>query len=430
MKTRLLFLLACLPALALPAVGAAPAPPDTTRFDWPQWRGPNRDDISRETGLLKEWPQGGPKLLWTYKEAGAGYTGPAIVGDHLYSMGADPQMEFLFCLNVKTGAKVWSVDVGPRLDNGYGDGPRSTPTVDGDRIYVLAGQGNLVCLQASDGKKVWEKSLVKDLGGGRPNWGFCESPLIDGEKVVVTPGGNKGAIAALDKKTGDVLWRSTGFTDGAQYASLVITNAGGIKQYVQMTQACVAGVAAADGKLLWRHACTNSTAAIPTPVVQDDLVYSTSGYSAGCRLVKIVPGSDGKQKAEEVYANKDMSDHHGGVVLIGDHIFGHSNNVGWMCQEFKTGRVVWKETKLPKGSLTCADGRLYLYSENDGTCVLVEPSVEGWKEHGRFKIPQQTQMKRKSGHIWTHPVVANGRLYLRDQDLIFAFDVKGNGGGR
>jgi outer membrane protein assembly factor BamB len=432
MKTRLLFLFACLPALALPAVTAAPAPSEAPRYDWPQWRGPDRTDVSKETGLLQDWPAGGPKLLWTCDEAGTGFSGPSVVGDRLFSMGADEQTEYVFCLDVKNGKKLWSAPAGPRLENGWGDGPRCTPTVDGNRVYALAGKGNLVCLGLSKGDKAWEKNLPKDLGGGVPGWGYCESPLVDGDKVVVTPGGAKGTVAALDKKSGDVLWRSKGFTDGAHYSSLVIGNAGGIKQYVQMTGMSVAGVAADDGRLLWRwqYSSQNLTAAIPTPVVQDDLVYSTAGYGAGCRLLKVVRDGESKEKAEEVYANKDMTNLHGGVVKVGEYLYGYSEGGGWTCQDFKTGKAVWKGNKLGRGSLTCADGRLYLYSEGDGTCVLIEPSPDGWKEHGRFKIPRQTGLKRKSGHIWTHPVVANGRLYLRDQDLIFAFDVKAGAGAQ
>jgi hypothetical protein len=423
MKTRLLFLVACLPALALLA---APAP----ALDWPQWRGPDRNDVSKENDLLKDWPAGGPKLLWTYNEAGTGYSGFSVVGDRLFSMGADPKQESVFCLDVKKGTKNWSTDIGDRLQNGYGDGPRCTPAVDGDFVYALAGRGNLVCLQAADGKKVWEKSLTKDLGGNVPGWGYCESPLVDGDLVVVTPGGGKGAIAALEKKNGEVRWRSKAFTDGAQYSSLVIGNAGGVKQYVQMTGKSVVGVAADDGRLLWRHECNNPVAAVPTPIVEGNKVYSTAGYNAGCRMVEVTADGPGKLKATESYANKDMSNHHGGVVKVGDYLYGFSNNGGWMCQKFDDGKVVWKEKKLDKGCLTCAGDRLYLYSESDGTCVLIEPSPDGWKEHGRFKIPQQTKEPRKQGHIWTHPVVANGRLYLRDQELIFAFDVSAKASGQ
>jgi hypothetical protein len=444
MKTRLLFLVACLPALALPAVIAAPAPPGTSRFDWPQWRGPGRDDVSKENDLLKDWPKDGPKLLWTSEEAGNGYSGPAVVGDRLYTMGADEKSEFVICLDVANSKKVWQHDYGTRFKNAnWGDGPRGTPTIDGELLYGIGGQGDLVCAKVADGSVVWQKNLKKDLGGQQMSgWGYTESPLIDGDKVLCTPGGGKGAVAALDKKSGEVLWRSKEFTDPAGYSSLVIGNAGGIKQYVQMTGTSVAGVAA-DGRLLWRFPCTNRTAAIPTPIVDGDLVYSTSGYSAGCRLVKVTTDA-GKEKAEEVYANKDMTNHHGGVVKVGDYLYGYSDSAGaWVCQEFKTGKTVWPTNdkdakpeqkkavqKLGKGSLTCAGGMLYLYSEKEGNCVLIEASPEGWKEHGRFTIPKQTKGRPSGAGIRTHPVVANGRLYLRDQELIFAFDVRAKAGGQ
>jgi outer membrane protein assembly factor BamB len=438
MNTRLLWLTVVVPALLLPAVPAA------ERSDWPQFRGPDRSDVSQETGLLKEWPAGGPKLLWTNEDGGTALSGPAVVGDRLYAMGATDQNEYVFCLDVTTGKKVWLTEFGPRFSNDWIDGPRGTPTVDGTRLYALGGDGNLVCLDAAGGKKVWEKNLRTDLGGSVGGWGYCESPLVDGKRVVVTPGGKGGAVAALDKASGEVVWRSTGFTDNAEYSSLVIGQAGGIKQYVQMTGSSLAGVAADDGRLLWRFACTNSTAAIPTPVVDGDLVYSTSGYGAGCRLVKITRDGDGKEKAEQVYATEDMTNHHGGVVRVGDYVYGYSDSKGaWVCQDFKTGKVVWpnnatdappeqKQTtqKLGKGSLTCADGMLYLYAEKDGTCALIEASPAGWKEHGRFKLPRRSQLDRQRSQVWTHPVVANGRLYLRDLDLIFAFDVRGRNGAQ
>jgi outer membrane protein assembly factor BamB len=425
MKTRLLYLLVCLPVVALPAVTAAPAPPERSSNDWPQFRGPNRDDISHEKGLLKDWPAGGPKLLWTYENAGKGYSGPAVVGNKYLTMGADNTGDFVLCLDATKGTKLWQTTIGERVNNRpqYGEGPRCTPTVDGDRVYVLGDQGNLVCLELADGKKVWEKSLTKDLSGNQPNWDYTESPLVDGDKVVVTPGGAKGAIAALDKKTGDVLWRSKGFTDGAQYSSLMIGNACGVKQYVQMTDASVVGVAADDGRLLWQFKRA-AKITVPSVILKDDYVFVTSGYNMGCNLIKVTRDGD-KFNANEVYANLNMTNHHGGVVLIGDHLYGYSDGKGWECMDFKTGKVAWSENKkLDKGSLTCADGMLYLYGQKDGTCVLVEPSLTEWKEHGRFTIPKQTKIRAKQGGVWTHPVVSNGRLFLRDQDLLFAFDVK------
>jgi outer membrane protein assembly factor BamB len=411
MKPRLLLLAPC-----LMLAGAVHAD------EWPQWRGRNRDDISKETGLLRTWPKAGPKLLWTFTDAGIGYSGPAVVGDRLYTMGGDGKKTFVYCLDLGSQEKVWSTEVGPFYTNGNGDGPRSTPTVDGPCLYALSGQGDLVCVETATGKVVWKKSLVKDLGGGRPGWGYTESVLVDGDRLLCTPGGSKGAVAALNKNTGDVVWRSKGFTDGAQYASLVIATIGGTRQYVQLTNQGLTGVAADDGRLLWRYRRAHGTAAVPTPVVRGDYVYATSGYGAGSHLVHVVP-KGGKFEAKEVYHNGTMVNHHGGVLLVGDCIYGYSDSKGWVCQEFMTGKALWASQKLGKGSVTYADGRLYCYTEGDGTACLIDASPKGWKEEGRFKIPQRSKVKQH-GLVWTHPVVANGRLYLRDQDLLFCYDVK------
>jgi outer membrane protein assembly factor BamB len=347
--------------------------------DWRQWRGSDRTDVSQETGLLKSWPEGGPKLLWTCDDAGAGYAGFAVVGDRLYSMGANEEKEFVFALDVNTGQKVWQTEYGRRFNNGYGDGPRGTPTIDGEHLYALGGQGELVCLATASGKIVWQKNLLsRELGGSKQgNWGYTESPLIDGDKLVCSPGGSKGTVAAFDKKTGDLLWRSKEFTDRAAYSSLVISQACGIRQYVLMTGESVAGVAADDGRLLWRFPRNSPTAAVPTAIVRDDHVYVSSGYGTGAHLLKIVKDGD-KLKAEEVYASKDMINHHGGVILVGEHLYGYSDRGGWTCQEFQTGKVAWSErSKLDKGSVTCADGHFYCYGQGKGTVVLIEVSPQG-----------------------------------------------------
>jgi outer membrane protein assembly factor BamB len=401
--------------------------------DWPQWRGPDRTDVSKETGLLKSWPQGGPPLLWTFDAAGVGYSGPAIVGERLYCMGGMGSKDYLYALDLRTNPpkRIWATDMGPLSKKDHGDGPRATPTVDGDCVYGLSGEGDLVCVQSATGKRLWHRNLLRDLGGQMmSHWGYSESPLVDGNKVICTPGGKQGALAALDKKTGKVLWRSKRFTDAAGYSSVVVSTACGIRQYVQMTGQSVAGVAAADGRLLWRYAHQSRTAAIPTPIVHDDFIYVTSAYQAGCALIQLTPDGKGGIRAEEVYANRNMENQHGGVLLVGDYIYGAWGGNGprriqkWICQELKTGKVVWEEgDKLEKGAITYADGELYCFGEDSGTVVLIEASPEGWKEKGRFTIPRQTQVPRR-GKIWTHPVVANGHLYLRDQDLIFCFNVK------
>jgi hypothetical protein len=420
MRTRLgLVLIAVL--LALPAVRAD---------DWPQFRGPNRDDLSKEKGLLKEWPKDGPKLLWTYSEAGAGYSGFSIVGDRLYSLGADENKEYVFALDVAKGTRVWQTEIGDRLSNGYGDGPRSTPTVDGEFLYALGGKGNLVCLGRPGGQKKWTVMLTKDLNGGVPGWGYTESPLVDGDQVVCTPGGNKGAMAALDKKSGKVLWRSEKWQDPAGYSSIIPATCNGVRQYVQMTGKSVAGIAADDGRELWKQPHETKVAAVPTAIVKDNFVYVSSAYGTGCDLIKII--AEGTAfKPEEVYSKdirQNMLNHHGGVVRVGDYVYGFSGGNDrqpdkWICQEFETGKIAWSEKK-EKGSITFADDRLYLYGEKTGTVTLLEANPKEWKEAGQLTIPKKTSKRSERGGIWTHPVVANGRLYLRDQELIFCYDVK------
>lgn len=389
------------------------------RFDWPQWRGPDRSDVSKETGLLKEWPAGGPKRLWMFENAGVGFAGFAISQGRVYTLGTRDNSEILLCLNAADGREVWASPMSGIFENNWGDGPRGTPTVDGDRVYALSANGTLVCAQTADGNEVWKKKMSA-LGGSVPSWGYAESPLVDGDLVVCTPGGDQGAIAALDKKTGAVKWQSAQFTDEAHYSSLVPADINGTRQYVQLTLKSVAGVAAADGKLLWRHDWPGKTAVIPTPIVRDNLVYVTSAYGAGCMQVKIGPD----HTVTGIYTNKVMKNHHGGVILVGDYLYGHGDP-GWICQDFKTGEEVWRHRNFGKGAVAYADGMLYCLDEGSGTVALVEASPKGWSEKGRFKLEPQTKLRKPLGRIWTHPVISNGRLYLRDQDLIYCYDVKG-----
>jgi outer membrane protein assembly factor BamB len=393
--------------------------------DWPQWRGPNRDDVSTEKNLLKVWPKDGPRVVWKFQEAGASYSGPSIVGDRLYCCGSDEHREFAFALNVRTGKKEWSTDFSKGYTHGRGDGPRGNPTVDGDHVYVLGGGGQLACLETSGGKLVWSKNLNKDLGGQMmTGWGNSESVLIDGDQLICTPGGKNGTLAAFDKKTGDVIWRSKDSTDSAAYSSVIIAEVNGVKQYIQMTGRGVIGVAPKDGKVLWHYTEGKySTAVIPTPIYRDNHVYITRGYGVGCDMIKLTKNSDGTFKAEKDYANTNMVNHHGGVILLGDYLYGYSDGKGWVCQDFKTGAVKWSDNKFGKGSVAYADGMLYHYSEKDGTVVLSEASPNGWKELSRFKIPETSKLHKGQVMYWTHPVVSNGHLYIRDQDLLFCFDV-------
>jgi outer membrane protein assembly factor BamB len=387
--------------------------------DWPQWRGPNRDDVSREKGLLQEWPKEGPKRLWLFSDAGLGYSGFSIVGETLYTMGARGDEEFLIAVNATNGTEKWSIAAGGLYKEGHGDGPRGTPTVDGDRVYALSGLGTLVCAKTADGRIVW-KAEMSDFGGRRPGWGYCESVLIDGDKVLCTPGGKKGAVVALDKQTGELIWQSKDFTQGAQYVSLIVAEHNGQRQYIQLTQAELVGLDAENGDVLWSTDWHGRTAVVSTPIFHDGHVYIASGYGQGCKLVKLE--ADGT--ATDVYDNKTMVNHHGGVVRVGDHLYGYSDGKGWVCQDFKSGEMVWNERKSGKGSLTYADGRLYLLEERSGAVALIEASPEGYQEHGRFTLGPQSAERNPRGAVWTHPVVSGGRLFLRDQELLFCFDVR------
>jgi outer membrane protein assembly factor BamB len=390
--------------------------------DWPQWRGPNRDDISTETGLLKDWVSSGPHLLWKSTGLGAGYSTVSVVGNRLYTTGDSSQAGMVLALNVADGKQVWSAKLGKPGAPGWGGfaGPRATPTIDGDLLFTVDQWGELVCLKAAEGKEQWRKDYTKDFGGQRPEWGFSESPLVDGEKVIVTPGGDQGAIVALNKKTGILIWQTKDFTDPAHYSSLIVAEIGGVRQYIQLTANSVVGVAAEDGKVLWRAQRKGQTAVIPTPIYDSGFVYVTSGYGIGCNLFKVT-SADKKFSAEQVYANRVMVNQHGGVIKVGDYVYGYSDGKGWTCQDFKTGEAKWQDKeKLGKGSIAYADGHFYLrQEEKEGTVVLIEASPDGFKEHGRFDQPD-----RSAKNSWTHPVIAGGHLYLRDQDLLLCYDVK------
>jgi outer membrane protein assembly factor BamB len=388
--------------------------------DWPQWRGPKRDGISTETGLLKTWPSKGPPLAWKANGLGPGYSSVAVVQGRIFTMGDGADSSSVRALDLN-GKPLWTAKLGkPGGGDGY-PGPRGTPTIDGELVFAIGQYGDLVCVEAATGKEHWRKNLEKDFGGRMMSgWGYSESPLVDGDKLVCTPGGAKGTIVALNKTTGETIWQSKEFTDTAAYASLISSDLGGKHQYIQLTGASVAGVAAENGQLLWKAQRRGSTAVIATPIAWENYVYVTSSYGIGCNLFKVtVAGSE--FKAEEVYENKVMANHHGGVVSVGNHVYGYSGDKAWICQEFKTGKMVWEEKgKLGKGSLVYADGHLYLRSEGGkGTVALVEATPSGYKEKGRFDQPG-----RSDKNSWPHPVIADGKLYLRDQDLLLCYDVK------
>jgi len=383
--------------------------------DWPQWRGPNRDGISKETGLLKSWPANGPAMLWKAKGAGNGYSSFAVANGKLYTMGLRGDREFIVAFDVATGKELWATPHGGAYRNDRGDGPRGTPTIDGDRLYALGGNGDLSCLDARAGKVFWSKNVLKEFGGSNTRWGISESPLVIGDKVLVNAGGPNASIVALKKSDGSVIWKSQ--SDEAGYSSAIPLNVNGSTQVVFFTGARALGLDLKDGKLLWDYARpSNDVANVATPIARANRIFISSDYGTGGGVIEIKADN----KAQEIYFTKDMRNHHSSSVLVGDYLYGFSSAI-LTAMKFDTGEIAWRDRSVGKGSLVYADGRLYCFSEN-GVMGLVEASPAGYKEVGRFRIPQD------SLPTWTHPVVSGGRLFLRDQDTVYAFDVKDKAG--
>jgi outer membrane protein assembly factor BamB len=388
--------------------------------DWPQWRGPNRDGHSPDVGLLKHWPEAGPKLLWTASGLGSGYASVSAAGDRLFAMGDRGEANYLICLRCADGHELWAAKVGKSGAPGRGGfaGPRCTPTVGDTRVIAVGQYGEVLCADAASGAEIWRKDCAKDFGGTMPEWGFCGMPLVDGQNVILAPGGKQGDLVALNKETGNLIWRSKELTDSLHYTSPILVEIGGVRQIVLLTTASVAGIRASDGGLLWRAARKVRSVVAPTPIYRDGRIYVCSGWGAGCNLFKIT-ANNGGFSAAQTYANKVMSSQHGGVVLVDKHLYGFSEGKGWTCQDFRTGSVVWQQHGIGPGSLVYADGLLYLRAESDkGTVAIIEASADGYKELGRFDPPD-----RSDKNSWSHPVVTGGRLYLRDQDVLQCYEV-------
>ena len=428
MRTALKFVLAA----SLSVAAFAPL----LAADWPCWRGPAGTGVSAEKGLLGTWPAGGPTLLWTSKDAGSGYAGLAIVGGNVYTMGAVGDDEFAIALDGK-GKKLWSTKIGPVHDwkaTSWSRGPNATPTVDGDHVYCLSSKGDLLCCKKADGAEVWRKNLPKDFGGeivegagGYPKfgWGYSSSPVVDGDQLVLTPGGSQGLFVALDKKTGKTLWQSAAVKDLALYVTPTVATIGGVKQYITVTRPGVTAVSADKGEVLWTWKPEDEFPDVicPSPIVEGDHVYITVGGS-GYTMLKIQTARK-KFTANVAHSGKAISNAQGGVVLIGEHLYGYHEDRGMMCQALDSGKPPWKRTKqeIKAGSIVAADGKLYVLGE-EGTVAMVEASPEAYKLLGKFDLPVRAKKRKPSAKVWSHPSLSDGKLYLRDQENVFCYEVK------
>jgi len=399
--------------------------------NWPQWRGPMRDGISRDTGLLTTWPQGGPTKVWTVGGLGAGFSSVAVVGGRIFTMGDRRDGQYVIAVSEDAGRELWATRVGGRHEDEYA-GPRSTPTVDGDLLYVETTDGSVVCLESATGRERWRRSLTRDFGGHMMSqWMFAESPLVDGDRVVVTPGAQRAGIVALEKATGKDVWRATvprigsRGADGAGYSSIVISNGGGVKQYVQLMGRGVVSVRASDGWFMWGYNdVANDIANISTPVVKDDLVFASTGYQTGAALLQIAPEPNGRVNAREKYFLDagTLQNHHGGFVLIDGVVYGGNgqSNGFPFALDLATGKMLWDRVRgagTGSAAVTAADGHLY-FRYQDGTMALIAVNPKQYQLKSSFTIPN---VRNPS---WSHPVITGGRLYLREQDALHVYAIK------
>ncbi|WP_197454474.1 PQQ-binding-like beta-propeller repeat protein [Stieleria varia] len=397
-------------------------PDSSLTTDWPQWRGANRDGISPETGLLKQWPSGGPERVWTVSGIGEGYSTPTVVGDRVYVLGTEGDSEQLIALEQSTGERVRSMRLGSVAGGGGYRGPRSSPTVDGNQIFALGSDGTLACFSRADGELVWQKNLKTDFNGQEGDWSYAESPLVDGEKVICTPGGDRATMVALNRNTGAMIWSGSaaelpGNYSTAGYASAIKASLAGQPQYLTFLNGGVVGFSAKDGKPLWHYdSAANVTANCSTPVTQGDFVFAASGYGTGGGKARISRRGT-IWAVEEAYFVTKMQNHHGGFVLVDGHLYGTNDSV-LLCINWETGDIAWQDRCVGKGSIAYADGHLYVRGEN-GEVALVVASPDGYQEVGRFDQPD-----RSDKNAWPHPVIAAGKLYLHDWDRIFCYSIR------
>jgi len=405
--------------------------------NWTQWRGEDRANRSSETGLFKNWGASGPPLAWTADGLGSGYAAVSVIGSRIFTTGNFADNQSVIAIDSATGKVVWKTPISDSAPKHGYDGSRSTPTVDGKNLYVVSSGGAIICLAGRDGKIVWQRDFNEFGGKMMSGWGFSESPLVDGEKVICTPGGNDAMVVALDKSTGETIWKCAyagesgsgssddDLQDGAGYASPVISEGGGVRQYVQLVGKGLIGIRATDGKLLWQYSrVANGTANIPTAIVEGDYVFTSTGYNTGSALLKLTSDGNGGVNAEEVYwlESKSLQNKHGGMTLYDGHIYcGQGNGDGLpICVEMLTGDTAWGPQRAKGSGETStiyADGHI-IFRREDGTVILAKATPS------KFVMEKSFMPSFQQGSSWAHPVIANGVLYLREQDKLMAYKVK------
>lgn len=406
-----------------------------TASDWPGFRGANRDGLCTETGLLQQWPKAGPAKVWTARNLGLGFGTPSVAGGKIYGLGTRGGKDGVWALKEADGSELWFAPFDDPRKSNQNNGPSGTPTVSDGKVYALSSNGKLVCLEAGTGKKVWGVDYVNDYGGRVQNWGYTESPLVDGDKVIGTPGSARGTVVAWNKDTGKEIWKAElrgGAGNGGGYSSPIKATIGDIPMYIVLLgqSGGLVGVHAETGKLLWQYtaAAMGGTAQIPIPIIKGDLVWVSTAYRGGSALLQLVPEGKDKVTVKELKTYRsDLMNHHGGMVLVGDYVyFGHAQNSGMpVCVEFKSGEIKWGPEKYPAGAqgsaaVLFADNRLYFRYQN-GMMVLIEPSPQELKVVSSFKLPEPDV--RGAPQSWPHPVIANGKLYVRDQNVLYCYNV-------
>jgi outer membrane protein assembly factor BamB len=381
--------------------------------DWPQFRGPDRDGISPEKGLLKKWPSGGPELLWQCDSLGDGYSSVAVAGDRIYTAGRQDGRFVVFALG-KEGKTLWSRPIGGSGGGGY-PGPRSTPTVEGDHLWVLGDEGDLACLRTADGKVVWSKNILQAYEAGNIRWKLSESVLVDGDRVICQPGG-KAAMVALDKMTGEEIWASEAVDPLTSYASAVIVESRGLRQIIGHSGGHVFGVRADDGELLWKQPQKNRYQVNATnPVFDKGILFTSCGYGFGSQAFKLsVSGK--KARASQIWSSRDLDDHFGGVVLVNGVVYGTASRGSLLALGLGSGGVKYRNRDVGKSSNICADGRLYCQGQ-DGRIHLVSAS------NGKV-VSSFTEAPARRNQLWAHPAIANGVLYIRNGTVLKAFRIK------